>query len=64
MAIPKKRMSHARSERRRSHLALVAQNLRPCPNCQTQTLSHRMCANCGQYRGRLVIKQIAKNEKR
>lgn len=30
-------------------------NLVDCPNCKQKMLNHRVCKNCGQYRGRKVI---------
>lgn len=57
MAMPKKRMSHKRSSDRRSHLALTNIQVRNCPQCQAPTLPHRVCVQCGTYRGRQVIKK-------
>ncbi len=57
MAMPKKRMSHARSGNRRSHLALRLVQLRPCSNCQTPGLTHRMCRQCGYYSGRAILER-------
>jgi large subunit ribosomal protein L32 len=54
-AHPKKKYSHANQGARRSHLALVAQNLSPCPQCRTLKRPHEACPRCGTYRGRQVI---------
>lgn len=59
MAMPKKRMSHARSGKRRSHIALKPLGLRACAQCKQPTLPHRVCANCGYYRGEQIIKKVA-----
>lgn len=59
MAMPKKRMSHKRSSDRRAHHALTTQSLSVCTNCQAKILSHRVCANCGFYRGEQVIAKKA-----
>ncbi len=55
MAVPKKRTSKSRKGMRRSHLALRAPNLSPCPDCREMRMSHRACPSCGRYRGRQVI---------
>ncbi|MDR1362146.1 MAG: 50S ribosomal protein L32 [Holosporaceae bacterium] len=59
MAVPKKKISKSRRDMRRSHLALVAVNFVPCPNCGSEKLPHHVCASCGMYNGRriLAIKQ-------
>ena len=53
---PKKRIPAAAQGERRSHLALVAQNLVACPQCRTPKPPHQVCSNCGTYRGRQIIK--------
>ncbi|MDA8394589.1 MAG: 50S ribosomal protein L32 [Candidatus Dormibacteria bacterium] len=55
MALPKERVPKARRDRRRSHLALAAPTLAPCPRCRHPRRPHTVCPNCGQYRGREVI---------
>ncbi len=63
------RMRANRSHRnnRRSHHALKGARLSSCENCQTPKASHKVCGNCGIYRGRQVIdvrKKLAKKEKK
>ena len=56
MAVPKKRMSSSRRDKRRAnHDKITAPNLKPCPNCGELMLSHRVCPACGHYRGREVV---------
>ena len=63
------RMRHTRAHtaNRRSHHALKAQKLAVC-ECGAARVSHRACASCGRYRGRVVVdlaaKQQAKAQKR
>ncbi|MBM4434774.1 MAG: 50S ribosomal protein L32 [Chloroflexi bacterium] len=52
---PKKKHSHAVQGKRRSHLALKAVALTPCPQCGTLKRPHEACARCGTYRGRRII---------
>ncbi len=55
MAVPKQRTSKSRRDRRRSHDKLQAKNLVQCSNCGEVRLPHRVCPNCGHYKGREVI---------
>jgi large subunit ribosomal protein L32 len=54
MAVPKKKTSKARRDKRRAHLALPTARVNVCPNCGSPTRPHRMCPNCKTYRGREV----------
>ncbi|MCI0470619.1 MAG: 50S ribosomal protein L32 [Candidatus Aminicenantes bacterium] len=56
MALPKRRHSHQRSHKRRTHDALKVGGLSTCPKCNEPKLPHRACKNCGHYNGRQVIK--------
>jgi large subunit ribosomal protein L32 len=55
MAVPKKRQSSARRDRRRSHDAIAAPRLNECPQCHSPRLPHRVCPTCGTYKGREVV---------
>lgn len=55
MAVPKKKHSRARRDQRRAHHALRRQNLVECPNCGSQRMPHRVCPECGSYKGRTVL---------
>jgi len=50
-AVPKKRISRGRRDRRRTHDRRKALNLVPCPQCHKLRLPHRVCPFCGYYRG-------------
>jgi large subunit ribosomal protein L32 len=56
MGLPKVKLSKGRKGRRRSHLALGLAALQACPHCRQPRLPHNICANCGYYAGREVIK--------
>ena len=55
MAVPKQRTSKARRDKRRAHHGLTAPPRSICPQCKEPKLPHRVCANCGTYRGREVV---------
>ncbi|MEM6292766.1 MAG: 50S ribosomal protein L32 [Myxococcota bacterium] len=56
MAVPKKRMSSSRRDKRRAnHDKITAPNLHMCPDCGELTMSHRICPGCGKYNGRQVV---------
>ncbi len=57
MAVPKRKHSSARRDKRRSNVwKLSAPALARCPKCGDYKLSHRVCSACGYYRDREVIK--------
>jgi len=56
MALPKRRTSKGRRDRRRSHMAVKTTKLVPCPQCHELRLPHRVCPACGSYKGVEVIK--------
>ena len=53
MAVPKKRTSRSRKNMRRSHDHVATPNVVFC-ECGEPTLSHRICASCGTYKGKQV----------
>ncbi len=55
MAVPKRRTSRSRRDQRRAHDALATPPRSICPQCKEPKLPHRVCGNCGTYRGREVI---------
>ncbi|MEW5703152.1 MAG: 50S ribosomal protein L32 [Pseudomonadota bacterium] len=56
MAVPKKKTSQSRKNMRRSHHALKPVSHMECPNCGESKLPHHVCAACGHYRDRGVLK--------
>ena len=55
MAVPMRKLSKRRTRMRASHHAIQTRSLRPCPRCEQRGLPHRVCDNCGHYRGREII---------
>ncbi len=62
MAEPKKKTSKARTHMRRSHHALVTPSLSTCPQCGAAKLPHRVCQECGHYRGRQIFQVEQEDE--
>jgi large subunit ribosomal protein L32 len=55
MAVPKKRTSSARRDKRRATHTAAKPRLNRCPRCHSPRLPHRVCPTCGTYAGREVI---------
>lgn len=55
MAVPFRKVSKTRKRMRRSHNALTADMTTKCPNCGAVIKPHRVCKECGQYKGKEVI---------
>ncbi|MCR5151478.1 MAG: 50S ribosomal protein L32 [Clostridiales bacterium] len=56
MAVPKRRVSHARRDKRRSNVwKMNAPELVKCSNCGEYKRAHRLCPECGYYDGRQVV---------
>ena len=55
MAVPKKKMSRSRTRRRKANWKVSAPNTVKCQQCGAMHLPHRLCHECGSYKGREVI---------
>ena len=56
MAVPARRVSKARRDKRRSsHWKISVPGVTKCPKCGAMRLPHRACKACGYYNGREVI---------
>lgn len=67
MAVPKKRGTKAKQNKRRMNFFLKRPNFVVCPKCGNKVLSHTVCLNCGYYKGMQVIdvlKKLNKKEKK
>ena len=49
MAVPKRRTSHARQGKRRSHLHVKRKQNTYCNNCNNPILPHHVCWHCGWH---------------
>lgn len=56
MAVPKRKTSKARRDRRRaSAYTLNKATISECPQCHEPKLPHRVCRACGYYKNMEVI---------
>ncbi len=55
MAVPKRKKSKSKRDKRRTHQKLTAVNTATCPECGEATLPHHVCPSCGYYKGRKVV---------
>ncbi len=56
MAVPKRKVSKARRDKRRSNVwKLDAPALAACQKCGQLKAPHKVCPNCGTYDGKTVI---------
>src|SRR3954453_2535210 len=54
MAVPKRKTSKSRRDKRRATHSLEAPRVNSCPQCGSPKRAHRVCPTCGTYKGREV----------
>lgn len=59
MPNPKRKHSKQRRDKRRTHDKAVVPTTSKCSNCGSAVLYHRVCPECGYYRGKLAIEKAA-----
>jgi len=64
MAVPKKRHTKSKRDKRRMHIYLKKPALTTCPKCGKKTRFHTVCPYCGYYKEREVIKVLEKLTKK
>ncbi len=62
MPNPKKHHTHSRTRMRRSQWIISTPNLVRCSQCGTYKLPHRICENCGYYKGELWVSKKEKTK--
>lgn len=67
MPVPKQRHNTARKGRRRAGQAVKIKDIAKvqsvkCSNCEARIMPHRVCPECGFYKGKEVIK-VSKKKK-
>lgn len=62
MAVPKRKTSKARRDKRRSsHWKLTLPGIVKCPQCGALKMPHRVCKSCGFYKGKEVVSTTKKD---
>jgi large subunit ribosomal protein L32 len=60
MPHPKRKISKQRRDKRRTHDKAEVPTLSSCSNCGATVKYHRVCPECGHYRGKQAIeKEVA-----
>ena len=62
MAVPFRKVSKTRGRKRRTHYKISENSTVKCPSCGEEIRPHRVCANCGTYKGKEVIKKETTEE--
>jgi large subunit ribosomal protein L32 len=55
MAVPKKKQSKSRGDKRAANWRGSTPAFSECPQCHQPKLPHRVCGNCGYYAGRQAV---------
>jgi large subunit ribosomal protein L32 len=55
MAVPQRRTSKTRKNKRRTHFKLQVPGMVKCSECGEMKLAHRVCKSCGTYKGNQVV---------
>lgn len=63
MVVPTKKLSRARYKKRRFQKEKLEKlQLQPCKNCGALKMAHRVCPECGFYKGKFVMKKKQKDK--
>lgn len=55
MAVPKRRQSSTRRDKRRTHDKAQMPAVAICPSCHEPVRPHNVCTKCGHYDGKKVL---------
>ncbi len=59
MAVPKRKVSKTRRDKRKANWKLTAPNLVKCSQCHALKEQHKVCTECGYYNGKEVVEKTA-----
>ena len=51
MAVPKRKTSKSRRDKRSANTRMTVGAVMVCPTCQSPVLPHQVCRACGHYKG-------------
>ncbi|MFH1904964.1 MAG: 50S ribosomal protein L32 [bacterium] len=55
MALPKRKFSKSRRDKKRTHKKLSLPAMATCSHCSQVKSPHRVCPHCGYYNGKKVV---------
>jgi len=55
MAVPKRRTSKSRRDKRRTHKVLTPPTISTCKKCGEPKLPHHICEKCGIYNEKQIL---------
>ncbi len=55
MAVPKRKTSKSRRDKRRTHFKAEMPTWNTCSNCGEPARPHQVCDKCGFYKGRKIV---------
>lgn len=55
MAVPKRKLSRSKRDKRRTHYKVKDVTYGLCPTCKEPKLPHRVCLRCGTYKGKKIL---------
>lgn len=55
MPNPKRKLAKSWRGHRRAHDKILVPNLSTCPRCNQPKMAHRVCGNCGHYKGEMIV---------
>ena len=55
MAVPKRKVSKSRRDKRSANKKIQPAPVGACPNCTKSSGSHQVCRGCGYYKGRKIL---------
>ncbi len=58
MPNPKRKTSKQRRDKRRTHYKAKAPTVVSCSNCGAAVVYHRVCPECGYYKGKPAIEKV------
>jgi large subunit ribosomal protein L32 len=56
-AVPFRKVSKTRGRKRRTHYKISANTTTTCSKCGSVVKPHRVCKECGTYKGKEIIKK-------
>ena len=64
MAVPKKRTTKSKRDKRRFNIFLKKPLLVKCKKCGKEVLPHTVCSFCGYYKGKEIIDVLGKLDRK